>query len=196
MSRRLHFTLIEMLIVIAILAVVMGVVSLNIGTAVRTERFRSGVALLVERMRLAQDIMLILRTSVRVKLEQKDDGLHCTLVTEGALTPALARAAAETAVIKSIRAFVYTDADGSSSSDSVTLEFLSGGSRMSRGKLVLASGTLGDENTLTEEIVLPGFPATLKVGEAAAEVPSADELNSLYPPEVLLEEQKRNEQKK
>lgn len=194
---RRFITLIEMLIVMSILALVLGVVSLNIGDAVKTERFRASVGVLVDKLRLAQDVMLILRTSVRVQLEQKDNGLYCTLLTEGGLTPALARATTETLVIQDIRGFSYTDADGKTSMDRATLKFLSAGSQMSRGRLVVSSGGLNDSKAMTEEIFLMGYPHSIRAGHPVVEDSddSPEELEVLYPVEVRVEEQKRNENK-
>ena len=70
-SLRRHFiTLLELLIVIAILALVSGVIGVNIKKALLDQRFRMEVGMILDELRLAQDLMLILSTDVHVKFSQ------------------------------------------------------------------------------------------------------------------------------
>jgi len=104
-----HMTLIELMIVIGLLSLVMGVIGLGIGTAVSTERFRASTGMLVDKLRLAQDIMLILRSSVRMELQQQDSGLLVTLHTEEGLTPALVTATSQPVLITGIHQLQFMD---------------------------------------------------------------------------------------
>lgn len=199
--RRRFMTLIELLIVIAIITTILGVIGINIAGAVRTERFRASVKILTDRLQLAQDIMLIVRANVRVTLERKDDGLHISLNVDGALTPALDRATKDTMIVSGIHAFRFTNVHGETFESSVVLDFYSGGSRMTRGELLLAEESLNANDGLQELIVLRGRPQAIKASSPEdAENLSQDNLQeqsrSLYPQEVTEEAQKRYEKKK
>lgn len=194
-----YITLIELLIVLAILSIIMGVVGISIGTAVNTERFRASASMLVDKLRLAQDVMLILRTSVRVKLEQQPYGILCTVIAEEGLSPALTAATAKPVTIEGLQDFQFTDPDGRTSSGTVTLDFLSGGSRMSRGILVVSSDKISNNGASQATIYLPGYPNPINLGtlarkEAQNEAEYALNLADLYPKQVLAEERRRSEQ--
>lgn len=195
-----HLTLIEMLIVLAVLTLVTGVIGVGIGTAINSERFRASASMLVDKLRLAQDIMLILGSNVRVKLDQQSDGLLCTIQAEEGLSPALKAATDKPTLIVGIQDFQFIDSQGKTSTGSVTLDFLSGGSRMSRGKLLVGSKQIGNSGAQQEEIYLAGYPRPIKLGAVSAQDAQPDgeyaaDLAALYPKEVLEEERKRNEQK-
>ncbi|MDP1836067.1 MAG: hypothetical protein Q8K75_09110 [Chlamydiales bacterium] len=188
-AKHRFFTLLELLIVLCILSVVLGVVGLNLGSAARTESFRASVGTLVDKLRMAQDIMLILKTSVKVTLSQSDKGLSVSIAAEGALSPALLQATSEKIVIQEIKSFSFTEGD-KVSTDKVTLDFLSSGTKMTKGTLVVGSGDL------KEEIYLPGYPKIIKIGPAEADDEITPELiMELYPAEVRAAEVKRKEQK-
>ncbi len=198
--RRRFVTLIELLIVIAILTAILGVVGINITGAVRTERFRGSVKVLTDRLQLAQDIMLIVRADVRVTLERKNDGLHVSLNVDGALTPALDRATKDTMIVSGIRAFRFTNSDGESFDNTAVLDFYSGGSRMPRGELLLAEESLNANDAFQEVILLLGRPQAIKAshpedGDNLGQDNLQEQSRSLYPQEVTEEAQKRYEKK-
>ena len=123
-ARVVYLTLIELLIVMGMLMMILGIVGVGIGTAVQTERFRASGTLLVDKLRLAQDIMLILRTSVEsVKADKIKKGLQVTLLAEGGLTPALAAASGQPIIVVGIKDFSFTDLQGKTSTNNVTLAF-------------------------------------------------------------------------
>lgn len=192
--RRLHITLIEILIVLSLLALILGIVGLNLGGAARTERFRSGVDILVQKLRLAQDLMLILRTNIRITLEQQEDGLHVTFTAEGALTPALISATTSKTTIDSIHAFSF---DSKTSDEKLVLDFLSAGGKMSKGTLTLFSDP-NDTNGLKEDVHLAGYPSPIVAGKVKQAIKGAskEESDRLYPSEVKLLEKQREEKEK
>ncbi len=198
-ARVVYLTLIELLIVMGMLMMILGIVGVGIGTAVQTERFRASGTLLVDKLRLAQDIMLILRTSVRVKLEQQDKGLQVTLLAEGGLTPALAAASGQPIIVVGIKDFQFTDLQGKTSTNNVTLDFLSGGGKMTSGSLLISEDKLSNASAARRQIFLSGYPSPIEIGEPSnqqiqkgGEFP--EDLSQLYPREVREEELKRNEQ--
>lgn len=72
--RCLTITLLELLLVIAILAMVSGIVVVSINKALVDQRFRTEVDLIVNEMRLAQDLMLILGTDVHLNFSEDESG--------------------------------------------------------------------------------------------------------------------------
>lgn len=156
------FTIIEMLVVIAILAVVGGIVSVSIHRAYVQQRFRSEVAVVVNTLRLAQDLMIILHDDVHVKfIEDKGNGIQFWLETESPLAKAweqeIQRTHKTLTVIHSIK--FRDELLGTVRYGELDIKFLSGGSVMSRGTIRLA--TTDDEtrtNALRSAICLLGFP--------------------------------------
>ncbi|MGA8164107.1 MAG: hypothetical protein WB791_03660 [Waddliaceae bacterium] len=70
--RRRCLTLIELLIVISILVLVGGVIGINTSKALKEQRFRTEVDLMVDALRLAQDVMLIGGTDVRLNIKNRE----------------------------------------------------------------------------------------------------------------------------
>lgn len=182
------FTLMELLVVIAILLLVMGVIGINVGSAVRTEKFNSGVGILVDKLRMAQDIMLILKTNVKVKLEQGDKGLVVSVNVDRALSPVLKQAVIQKTTIEEIRSFSFT-AGEMTDNEKVTLDFMSGGSRMTKGKLTVKSGNL------SEDIYLSGYPQMIQAGKKdPLDKVTPEMILDLYPSAVTAQELKRKEE--
>lgn len=161
--RRLHITLIEILIVVMILTLVSGIVGVNIMRALKEQRFRTEVSLMVDTLRLAQDLMLILGTDVHVrvkKLENKE-GIEYWLDVEGGVpekwVPIVKRTRrtlkeSHGVSFQELQDFPYVEGQ-------LDIRFLSGGSMMSKG--VFRMSTHDDERTpgaLTMAICLEGYP--------------------------------------
>jgi type II secretory pathway pseudopilin PulG len=83
--RRLYLTLVEILIVIMVLALMGGIIGINVTRALKEQRFRTEVDLLVDTLRLAQNLMLILGADVHVRLRTAPDkaGIEYMLDVEG-----------------------------------------------------------------------------------------------------------------
>jgi len=190
LQRRL-VTLVETLIVMSLIALVAGAIGFGAYSAVNTERFRTAVRQVGDQLVLAQDIMLILRTNVRVHLQQTGDGLEVKVESAGKLSPALERFTSEPVLLTAISAFEFIDAAGTSEEADVTLEFLSGGSQMSEGRLVLYGDPQRDEDSRREEIVLYGYPRTILIGESLESEPyfkqTVQEQSRQYYPQYVLE---------
>lgn len=162
--RRLYYTLFEILIVISVLALVAGLVSINIRKALHEQNFRSEVELVVNKLRVAQDLMLIFRGEVKVliKKDENDKGL-IWLEFESKMPGHWEREAKRIHTLKYIRTInfrdelLYANSYSVKKEDDDTLEirFLSNGSTMSKGLMQLASGDI------SRYIYLPGYPAPI-----------------------------------
>src|SRR4051812_5988961 len=74
LKKKLPFTLVEILIVFFILALSIGIIGINIHKAIVQQRFETEVALVLEELRFAQDLMLILDGNFKVKFEKESNG--------------------------------------------------------------------------------------------------------------------------
>lgn len=186
-KRRSYITLIELLLVIAILGIVAGIVGVNATKAWQEQRFKSEVAQVVDQLRLAQDLMLIFNTNVQFKIAATDDGLEYRLEFD---TPLPQRWSAEINrphnKLQVVRAFNFEDKLESEDNlksppqdNSTNIVFLSGGSRMSRGIIRISTTDDFDrKDALTRYICLPGVPAPIS---STAVLPSPNECTPFTP---------------
>lgn len=163
--KKRHFTIIEMIIVITIIALVSGVIGINIRKAYQQQQFRSEVAMVVETLRLAQDLMLILQDDVHVIFTQNDKGIVFWLETRSPLAKNWEAVIKRThKTLKAIHAVKFLDElQGPVRMGELDIKFLSGGTVMSRGVVRLAS--TDDDNArdaLRSAICLYGYPHTIK----------------------------------
>ena len=68
--KQLPMTLLEIMIVIAVIAIATGVIGLGVNKAVVNQQFQTELSILVDELRLAQNLMLILGTDVHLKFKQ------------------------------------------------------------------------------------------------------------------------------
>jgi len=161
--RRYYLTFMELMIALAIIGSIAGIIGINISKAVRQQRFRTEVALVVDQLRLAQNLMLILNEDVHVKFTQdKSRGVYSyELELQCALNKGwgkeLTRKPRELRAIHEL-SFVEegTSALSQRLQETLKFDFLSGGVVMSHGVLRLAD-TLGEERY----IFLAGRPAPI-----------------------------------
>lgn len=161
--RRRAFTLIEMLIVITILALFSGVIAINVAKALREQQFNTEVGLVVERLRFAQNIMLVLNRDVKFKVYKaaKEEGLEVKLEVEGGVSKEWQFAIDRSAIIlKTIHSFLFDDLlNFPISPGEVEIRFLSGGAVMSRGVIHLSTHeNLKEPGARNSAIILYGYP--------------------------------------
>ncbi|NGX42103.1 MAG: hypothetical protein K940chlam7_00380 [Chlamydiae bacterium] len=157
--KRRHVTLVEMLIVMAILALMAGVVTINIRRAHQQQRFHTEVDLMVDTLRFAQDLMLLLNTDVhvRVALAEKRRGLEYWVEVEEGIPKAW-----KPVIKRSHRLLTETHSitfleDGEVKE--LDIKFLSGGSLMSRGVIRMSTHENPDAAGATNRaICLNGYP--------------------------------------
>lgn len=162
--QRRAITLMEVLIVISILAIGSGIVAISINKAIVEQRFRSEVGLIVDEMRLAQDLMLILGTDVHLHFAESKDGksIQYWLELETNVSPHVQRELLRKR--KDLKTIVGVFLDDKLlweiKESHIDVKFLSNGAVMSEGIMRLA--TSSDENvpkgTLESFICLAGYP--------------------------------------
>lgn len=163
--KRRYLTLVEMLIVIGLLTLIAGVVGIKVNKILHEQRFRSEVSQIVDQLRLAQDLMLIFDSNVHLKFNHTDEGLEYGITFDNPLpnnwSHELQRPHKK---LKYIRQINFPDErfpENRLKNDGVDIQFLSGGSVMSRGLLELVSADddrKDDDSVLKRYIWLSGTP--------------------------------------
>lgn len=152
-------TLIEVLIVIAILSLLTGLIAINIRSAVREQQFKSEVLRVVDELKLAQDILLILGTGsvVKFELSKEKDSILYQLDTTLPLPKAWEKFfKKKNPPLKTIHYIQFEGAEGEGKLD---IEFLSEETGMSKGILRLSTSEKDEvPGALTSYICLPGYP--------------------------------------
>jgi len=155
-SRR-FVTLIELMIVMALIAVIMGVVGFNVVKMRRDQQFRSAVTVVQQKLQTALETMLIHNDTVRVVLQQEERGLNINLKTDTPFTKGLGRLLNRDPLIKGIDSFSWAPAEGEVYRGPTTLEFSSIARAIPKGTL-----TLFGPDSLKRTIVLNGYPHPFK----------------------------------
>lgn len=161
--RKCPITLIEILIVMGLVATTAGVLAFSIRNLLHEQRFRTEAGLVLESIRLAQDLMLIADSDVHLTFE-KDSRTH-GITTHFALEKPLTKSWIKQVMrprkpMEAIRFIEYADHRlGMKQVNQVQLHFLSGGAVMSQGTLRIADS---DFNPAYQSYVcLPGYPAPI-----------------------------------
>lgn len=188
-SRRRYVTLLELLIVIAILALVGGLVSIGINRVLTNQRFRTEVSLIVDQLRLAQDLMLILGTDARVVFtSEQNNKITFGIELETTISPEIEREILRRkGELKTIKGVFFQDAG--SKTGKIVVRFQSKGAVMSKGLMRLA--TTGEDhpppNTLQTFICLAGYPRHIYSEDMEYEKANADckaDIDSANDPEL------------
>lgn len=170
--------MIEILIVLAILAMCIGVIGFNTFKAVREQRFQTEVSQVVDDLRLAQNLMLIMNTDSRMKFTSEDKLIKYWLEFDQQLVKNWGRELQrEPKTLKYIQFVNFQDElNKEHVVGSAEVRFLSGGSVMSRGVMRLSTSINDDaRGALVRYVHLPGYPSAIVSTENAKE--KADELD-------------------
>ena len=180
-KRRVRYvTLVEIMIVMAIVISFSGIFGISIYKAKRGQQFQSEVELIVDKLRLAQDLMLILRGDVILKLTKIDaDKAALQLEFEVKLPPPwneeLTKASHPLGTIKGFHFEDKNPLERDSSNDEIKIYFLSNGAFMSQGLIRLTDTQREDQATYTRYIYLLGYPAAIS---SSAQPPKPDALDN------------------
>lgn len=171
MAKR-SFTLLEIMIVIALIGLTLGIISIQFPKALAGETFERGVDQVKSRIALAQELMLNYQTDVVLKFEydQEKNGMHCFIHTGKPLSEKLERNVNRHCLVKGIEEVEF----GKEGADSVSLHFDGTLGATPKGKLTLKGKN--KEAVLT----LKGFPSHILRGDHVTEDPEA-----AYPEEIL-----------
>lgn len=158
-------TLIELMVVLAIIGSIAGVVGLSIKKALREQRFKNEVEEFVSALRLAQNLMVIADADIHVKVTAGADGITYTLESERQLPAGWDKELAHASkTLKSIHHLSFNESSGGAAD----FKFFSGGAVMSQGCIALS--TDDGPNSLIRYIPLPGYPAPIRSGENVEEI--------------------------
>lgn len=155
--QRRYITFVEIMIIIMISIISLGLIGVNIRDLVRQQRFKSEVSLVIDQLRLAQDLMLMLNTDSIVKFSNKGKNITSTIDVESVLSKGWQREIdREHPPFDAIKIVEFEEANSPLKHSTLPLEikFLSGGSVMSQGVLRLAN----QDESLETFVCLPGYP--------------------------------------
>ncbi len=166
------FTLMEILLVVALIGLTFGAISFQFPKALRKETFEQGVDQVKTRIALAQELMLNYQTDVVLKFSYDDEkkGMRCFIQATKPLSDKLKRSVNRNQLIKGIEEVAFED----SGALEVDLHFDGTLGATPRGRLVLKGHNR--EAILT----LKGFPSHILRGDHVAE-----ESQATYPEEII-----------
>lgn len=158
MRIRRPFTMIELLVVMAILAVASVLVGFGIRQALKDQRFRSEVNVVVKQMRTAQDLMLFASAEAYVKFSADNEGHPISWIEVKSKIPPFLEKQVQLSpqVFTTLKKIEFYDARRNGSpSTHFEIEYGSHGTSMSRGTLRLWAG---DDASWVREIDVTGAP--------------------------------------
>ncbi len=168
-TKRHFFTLLELMLVLSVIALVAGVIGVNINKALREQRFKTEVSVVVDQLRLAQNLMLILDsdahlfmasdrngTSIKMWVELDDTGNHQWIE----------RFKQNPKILKTIQFVEFNDElKNQNKTGMIDIKFLSGGMVMSKGIIRLStSQSKSFLGSLEKFICLTGTPKPIQSG--------------------------------
>lgn len=171
--KRLYFTLLELLVVLTILGAITGVIGINVSKAFRDQHFRSEVDLIVDQLRLAQDMMLLFNAEVSFKITKQKDGTFKYFLEFANGLPKRWGSVikGQHQPLSHIKSITFETHVRLSADDSpLDLRFGDKGNKMSRGVLRLASDSTSSNQTLERFICLPGYPSNISSTASPAAV--------------------------
>lgn len=160
--KRLHVTLVEMLLVLSILLLVAGVVSISAKRAFDEQRFRSEVNLIVSKLRFAQDLMLIYKGDVEVHFVSENQETTFWLTSQH-LSKGLWKDEIEHKhILKMSRGIgLEKGFNQEGKLGEMRLQFKSNGSFMTSGILRIATADKQNAGALERFVVLSGYPQSI-----------------------------------
>lgn len=150
-----------MVIVMAILALIAGLLGMKIGKSMQEQRFRTEVASIVDRIRLAQNLMLILNEDVKLNFKKVDNGILLELSFDCQQTKGWEKEFARPKLLSAIRKIEFKSLNDGKKLEEFCLDFMSGGAVMSQGTLSLSTGK-GKLYNNCHYVELPGHPSPIK----------------------------------
>lgn len=161
-----HITLIEVLVVIAIIAASAGLLAVKMRDFLQEQAFLDESHQLLNQLRIAQDVMQVMNADIVVKISQDENGLITSQIEPKSHPPELAKRLISTSPLK-LKALGRVEFEDQFTEtvlkENFDLTFMSRGFTMNHGILKLApKGTSGQEQV----IYLPGHPAPLVLQNA------------------------------
>lgn len=166
---KLYVTLVELLIVITILVLMTGIIGINVRHLMQEQRFNTEVSLIVDELRLAQNLMMILGYDVYVRYEKSktSDGIKFWIDVDKLLNDNWTREVTrKRSLLKAIKRIDFHDRGpqiGTPETNAPNeIKFFSKGSLMSKGVLELSSSeNVQASDASVSYICFPGYPSTI-----------------------------------
>lgn len=129
------------MIALAIVALIGGAIAWNVRGALMRQRFLTEVALVVERLRLAQEMMLFLGADMHVHVQEEEGGLVLFLYSESSLKAPWDRVINNSKVkLREVHSVTFVDEiNPQNVQGKLDILFLSKGSVMSGGEMLLST---------------------------------------------------------
>lgn len=184
--KRRSFSLVEVVVVLALIALLSSTFLIGVGRLLRSQQFRTAAVEVEEWLTLAQECMLIYRFDVEVTFENKAEGVYFQLHGEPPckrkFSPALEPFFKEPHLIKGLgKVTFWRPGEGQQEGGEIHLSFWTPGTRMSKGLLYLYESG-GNEQQV---ILLPGYPSALHTKPYEEWSDEQEELReALYPTQV------------
>lgn len=157
-QRRSYMTLLEIMIVLAVIVIATGGIAISVQKAIVHQQFQTEVSILIDELTLAQNLMLVLGTDVHVKIKaEANKNITYWIETETELPPSMATEILKKKhELKTVKAFHHKDAKG----NELDIRFLSHGDSMTDGIITLATTEKSPlpKNALQAYICLSGYP--------------------------------------
>lgn len=182
--RKIHFTLLELLVVFFIISLGMVLTGVKVKEVYQEQRFLSETQQVVNHLAMAQDLMLMMDTDVHIKFasDRKTNQIQLWLEVEKPLEEHWIRLIERKIPLTAIQAIAF---DQSAVKD-LSLRFSFG--KMSQGKLMLFEGKHDSSSQSDQrqfEIVLQGIPGFFGLKKQPSENQTLSEKSALlYPIEV------------
>jgi len=182
-----------MLIVIGILALISTIAAFNIGRMHRQQRFRTGVEQIIDRLQMAQNLMLVLKTDVNIAIRKNDRGIYSIhMEVETPLPKHLEDNASRQINLEGIEEMSFDRGNGESRTDQIVLKYSALYKRIPEGVFILRQN-----QEMEESIPLYGYPHPVAAGDKKDERYESfpNESLNIYPAEVREEWQRILESK-
>ncbi|MBB64320.1 MAG: hypothetical protein CMO81_04580 [Waddliaceae bacterium] len=189
--QKFSFTLIEVLVVLALLISVGGVFGVQVQRLMHQQRFYNSVDRLVEKLQLGQELMLLNDRDHELRLtENKRGNLSATFVFDAPIPKVLAPLLERQTELAGIRYLAIHDGKDSNELNELRLFFLSHGSEMPRMVIELSDRKPrkgeSDDSRLVRYIPLKGYIHPIQA-ERKYDLSFLEEedCDALYPAEIL-----------
>jgi len=159
---RRYLTFIELMIVMAIIGSAAGLIGMNINKAMQQQRFNTEVSFVVEQLRLAQNLMLIVNEDATVELDKLSNNYFLHMKLQCPLKNGWDKELVKGRELRSIKEISFTSRlpDPAKTKSVLAFEFFSGGAVMTEGVLKLTS-----KEGMIQYICLSGRPAPIQASE-------------------------------
>ncbi|CRX37413.1 type II secretion system protein [Estrella lausannensis] len=156
-------TLIEMLIVIAVLSFVGSLVAFGIHAARQKQLFLSEAEEVLKAARMAQDLLLILDADTTLKFQADEEGILYWISVEGGKADSFMRNLNKKRRLKSIHVVEFDDGMADREEGQLSLHFLSSGSSLPKGILRISTALSSKEDSaLSRYIAFSGYPSYIR----------------------------------